>query len=62
MSDITMCRDSKCPNNVTCYRAQAKPHQERQSYFSPQPRNVDGCLYYAPMDYTDGTSALKEQQ
>ena len=32
MADITMCQNSQCPLFDSCYRAQAKPSQYRQSY------------------------------
>lgn len=60
MSDITMCADQNCPHYATCYRAQATPG-ERQPFFALSPREGDKCHLYAPMFYTDCTSALKEQ-
>jgi hypothetical protein len=60
MSDLTLCRDTKCPNAANCYRAQAKPHPVNQAYYDPSPRRGDDCMYYAPMEYTDGTSAVRQ--
>lgn len=60
MPDITMCADQHCPNFSTCYRAQATPEPD-QRFYALSPREGDACILYAPMTYTDGTSALKEQ-
>lgn len=60
MSTITMCADQHCPNHATCYRAQSEPAPD-QKFWALSPRDLDVCIYYAPMQYTDGTSALKEQ-
>lgn len=57
MSDLTMCADAHCPTYATCYRAQAVP-AERQMFFALSPREGNTCTHYAPMQYTDGTSAL----
>ena len=48
MPDITMCRDSECPKQTSCYRALAKP-SFRQSYFADSPRvHKEECSYYWP--------------
>mgnify|MGYP006992522728 CR=1 FL=1 len=45
--DITMCNDTDCPKKRSCYRSQAKPTPEWQSYFVASPRNKDGsCVMY----------------
>lgn len=60
MADITMCQDKECCNFATCYRAQATANPYRQAYYSPSPRTEgQPCLYYAPMQYSDGTSAVR---
>lgn len=48
MPDIAMCKDEECPLNKTCYRYQADPDEDRQSYFAHSPRNVETneCKYY----------------
>ena len=53
MPDIAMCNDYSCPDFDKCYRAQAKPSEYRQSYFSGSPRSKDGCDYFDPIE-TDG--------
>jgi hypothetical protein len=48
MPDITMCRDSQCPSNNSCYRYIATPSPgKEQSYFFP-PRNDSDlkCDYF----------------
>ena len=57
MSDIIMCDDQHFPNHATCYRAQAEPEPD-QIFWAFSPRDLDVCIYYAPMQHTDGTSAL----
>lgn len=57
MSTITMCADQHCPNHATCYRAQAEPEPD-QKFWALSPREGNTCTHYAPMQYTDGTSAL----
>ena len=60
MANITMCQDKGCCNFATCYRAQAQPNLWRQAYYSPSLRTEgESCLYYAPMEYSDGTSAVR---
>ena len=55
MPDITMCKDSECPQAETCYRFTAKPLGDWQSYFAESPRVgrfIDvgiGCGYYWPV-------------
>ena len=46
MADITMCRDSKCPQRNNCYRYLAIPNPYRQSYFVESPKKMDGCPYF----------------
>jgi len=53
MPDIAMCNDYSCPDFDRCYRAQAKPSEYRQSYFSGSPRSMDGCQYLWPLEETD---------
>ena len=49
MSDITMCRDILCPMKNWCYRYQATPNENFQSYFSQSPRNPDStCSQFWP--------------
>lgn len=57
MADITMCEDRECPNFQRCYRAQAPANEYRQAYFMASPRDLEICRFYAPMEYSDGTSA-----
>lgn len=52
MPDIAMCNDYSCPQFDKCYRAQAKPSEYRQSYFSGSPRSMDGCQYLWPLEET----------
>ena len=53
MPDISMCDDYSCPDFERCYRAQAKPSEYRQSYFSGSPRSMDGCQYLWPLEETN---------
>ena len=57
MSDICMCNDYSCPQFDKCYRAQAKPSEYRQAYFSESPRQVEGCFYFSPLEETDENSS-----
>jgi hypothetical protein len=57
MPDISMCNDYSCPDFDRCYRAQAKPSEYRQAYFSESPRSMDGCQYLWPMEETNENSA-----
>lgn len=59
MTNITMCKDSTCETFQNCYRAQAKP-EPVQIFYPASPREAGHCYLYAPMTYTDGSSALKE--
>ena len=59
MSGLVMCADHRCCHYGTCYRAQAEPQQD-QKFWALSPREGDQCSHYAPMFYTDGTSALRE--
>ena len=47
MSDITKCRDNKCPSKNSCYRFTSKAG-DFQSYFMESPRKdgEDRCKYY----------------
>ena len=38
MSDISMCRDKKCPMKLDCYRYTAPENPWRQSFFAESPR------------------------
>lgn len=49
MADITMCRDKRCPMFKTCYRAQATPNGQWQSWFAKSPRKGTKCKHYWPM-------------
>lgn len=58
MPDITMCKNSRCALNTSCYRYQATPDRYRQSYFTDlEPIvNEDGdasCEYYYPYESCD---------
>ena len=53
MPDISMCNDYSCPDFERCYRAQAKPSEYRQSYFSGSPRSMDGCQYFWVLEETN---------
>lgn len=46
MPDITMCRDTKCPQKDYCFRYTAQPSEYRQSYFTESPKKMDGCPYF----------------
>lgn len=52
MSDITMCKDTRCPQNERCYRYVALPNYRWQSYFLSSPKKMDssgrseGCPEY----------------
>jgi len=46
MTDITMCKDDKCPMHDTCHRYTAKPNQRWQSWFVESPRVEDECVMY----------------
>ena len=55
MPDITMCKNSRCSLNASCYRYTAKPDFHRQAYFVDlEPIiNEDGdttCEYYYPFE------------
>lgn len=56
---LTMCADQNCPEYGTCYRAQAKPAQD-QRFWAVSPREGNSCRFYAPMYFTNGASALRE--
>lgn len=62
MPDISMCkgyRDGKsCPAMGTCYRKNARPNPNWQSYISNAPFNMSpavgfACQYYIPMEAFD---------
>ena len=62
MSDagsLTMCADKHCPEFGTCYRAQAKP-APGQRFWAVSPREDNSCRFYAPIYFTNGASALRE--
>ena len=46
MPDITMCRDTKCPQKDYCFRYTAQPSEYRQAYFTESPKKMDGCPYF----------------
>ena len=46
MADITMCKDSECPNSNSCFRYRASPSKFMQSYFAKSPRTDEGCEHY----------------
>ena len=56
---LTMCADQHCPEFGTCYRAQAKP-APYQRFLAVSPREGNSCRFYAPMYFTNGLSALRE--
>ena len=56
---LTMCADQHCPEFGTCYRAQAKPVPD-QRIWAVSPREGNSCRFYAPMYFTNGLSALRE--
>ena len=56
---LTMCADQHCPEYGTCYRAQAKPAPD-QRFWAVSPREGNSCRFYAPMYFTNGLSALRE--
>ena len=48
--DISMCQDKECSKFKDCYRAQAKPNEHWQTYFSESPREESGeCNHFWPM-------------
>lgn len=49
MVDISMCVQNECPKFGECYRAQAKPSEYRQSYFTGLNFDEDGCVYLIKM-------------
>ena len=57
MTLLKMCRDTECPNFDRCYRAQAEPAPVDQPYFDRSPHTGETCIYFAPVEYSDGTSA-----
>lgn len=56
---LTMCADQHCPEYGTCYRAQAKPAPD-QRFWAVSPREGNSCRFYAPIYFTNGASALRE--
>ena len=56
---LTMCADQHCPEFGTCYRAQAKP-APNQRFWALSPREDNSCRFYAPIYFTNGSSALRE--
>lgn len=55
---LTMCADQHCPEFGTCYRAQAKPAPD-QRFWAVSPREENSCIYYAPIYFTNGATAMK---
>lgn len=56
---LTMCADRYCPEYGTCYRAQTKPAPD-QRFWAVSPREDNSCRFYAPIYFTNGVSALRE--
>ena len=56
---LTMCADQHCPEYGTCYRAQAKPAPD-QRFWAVSPREDNSCRFYAPIYFTNGAGALRE--
>ena len=50
MADITMCKDTRCPQNSRCYRYVAIPNSHWQSYFMSSPKKMDGCPEFLPIE------------
>ena len=50
MPDITMCKDTRCPQNERCYRYIALPNDLWQSYFLSSPKKMDGCPEFWPIE------------
>lgn len=46
MSDITMCKGTKCPIKEYCYRYTAIPTPYRQSFFCEAPIEDGKCKHY----------------
>lgn len=62
MSDagsLTMCADQHCTEFGTCYRAQAKPALD-QRFWAVSPREENSCIYYAPIYFTNGDTAMND--
>lgn len=53
MTDITMCRDTECPQKEQCYRFNAIKSEFWQSYFVESPRNEHDCAYFWPIEEKD---------
>lgn len=49
MVDIAMCMNKECPNFDSCYRAQARADEYRQSYGLFSVDKDDKCKYYWPI-------------
>ena len=56
---LTMCADKHCPEYGTCYRSQAKPAPD-QRFWAVSPREDNSCRFYAPIYFTNGAIALRE--
>jgi len=56
---LTMCADQHCPEYGTCYRSQVRPAPD-QRFWAVSPREGNSCRFYAPMYFTNGLSALRE--
>ena len=59
VESLTMCADQHCPEYGTCYRAQAKPTPD-QRFWAVSPREDNSCRFYAPIYFTNGLVALRE--
>ena len=48
MPDVTMCKDTRCPSRLSCYRFVAYPAEYDQPWFITSPRyhTEDRCPYY----------------
>ncbi len=58
---LHMCADQHCPHYEECYRAQAKP-AHNQPFWAVSPREGDSCRFYAPVYFTNGLVALRENE
>lgn len=53
MADITMCCNTLCPINQTCYRFMAVANEYRQSYQLFEPLGKKECLFFLPVEKGD---------
>lgn len=56
---LAMCADQHCPEFGTCCRAQANPTPD-QRFWAVSPREDNSCRFYAPIYFTNGLVALRE--